>query len=460
MDPRRTKDVVVLVNAGMFGSESAFHERLTELGYPYLNVLSNQHFHTKQKVVPWIKNERCLFYRQPKKAENRKAYLSHVARTLRDKAKPRTIVAVLAAEESGVRLADQLADALGVDGNDPKTTDLRRNKFAAQQALKAAGLAHVSSEKVCDRQEVEAALARLRSSRKSCGVVVKPVDASSSLGVHFCKDDVRDVSTAVTRCIGTSMDYFDRDVTVCIIQEHVEGLEYAVIGTCCSGNVKIASMYFFEKIGIQQLSKTSVHPNDCRYPISSMLAYARQCCKVLGMRYGAFNAQFKLRKGTNTPVLIELNARHKGNPSYWYKLHKSVYGSLGNQLDAYLSAMIPHRRKMYWHPLPDVSLMKSSWKEVWLPSNTRRGRIVAKHWEKAKHRIRTFHSFREMQLTRKNIVCGTEDCVHETAGSKVAVVCLMGDSEATLDADEKALRAMLWREVIILEPFDDDDDGH
>ena len=46
--------------------------------------------------------------------------------------------------------------------------------------------------------------------------------------------------------------------------------------------------------------------------------------------------------------------------------------------------------------------------------------------------------------------------------SKVAVVCLMGDSEPSLDADEKTLREMLWRDVLILEPFEDgdgDDDG-
>ena len=211
-----------------------------------------------------------------------------------------------------MRLAEELAGAFGVDGNDPKTTDLRRNKLCAQRALEAAGMEHISTEIVHGRQEIATALARLRCSRKGCSFVVKPVDGSSSMGVYFCKDDVRDVSKAVTRCIGTNMDYFDRDVTACVIQEYVEGVEYAVTGTCCLGKVKIASMYTFKKVGIQQLSKSSVDPNDDRYPVSSMLAYTRQCCKVLGMRFGAFNAQFKLRKGTNTPVLIELERSTQG----------------------------------------------------------------------------------------------------------------------------------------------------
>jgi biotin carboxylase len=89
--------------------------------------------------------------------------------------------AVLAAGESGVELADRLAEALGLPGNGTALSAARRDKFAQIEAVRAAGLRAAAQIRVRDARHL-ADWHRSRGGR----VVVKPVRSAGGDGVSFC----------------------------------------------------------------------------------------------------------------------------------------------------------------------------------------------------------------------------------------------------------------------------------
>lgn len=91
--------------------------------------------------------------------------------------------AVIPGAESGVRLAEELASRFGLPGNDPKTTDKRRNKTRMMAAVQADGLA-ICAQKRCD--SVQDCLTWAETA--GFPVVVKPEASSGSDLVRICHD--------------------------------------------------------------------------------------------------------------------------------------------------------------------------------------------------------------------------------------------------------------------------------
>jgi L-amino acid ligase len=115
--------------------------------------------------------------------------------------------AVLPGTEPGTAAADALAFALGLPGNPPSTSHLRRDKFRMGEAVRAAGLAAV-------RQASVRSAAQARAVVREWGApptVVKPVTSVGSDGVRFC-DNEEGVVAAVeallgqTNCLGLPND--------------------------------------------------------------------------------------------------------------------------------------------------------------------------------------------------------------------------------------------------------------
>jgi hypothetical protein len=104
---------------------------------------------------------------------------------------------VLAGDESGVPLAEALADKLGLPGNDPRTTAARTRKTSMQEALYRAG---VPGPETC--RAATLGQARSAASRIGYPVVVKPDWSTSSVGVIACHSPA-----ALTTAFGQLMDH-------------------------------------------------------------------------------------------------------------------------------------------------------------------------------------------------------------------------------------------------------------
>ncbi|HEX4061563.1 MAG TPA: hypothetical protein VHY58_11165 [Streptosporangiaceae bacterium] len=88
---------------------------------------------------------------------------------------------VLPGDESGVPVAEELADKLGRPGNDPRTTGARTRKTDMQEALYRAGVPGPETCRATTIGQVRSAASRI-----GYPVVLKPDWSSSSVGVTVC----------------------------------------------------------------------------------------------------------------------------------------------------------------------------------------------------------------------------------------------------------------------------------
>ncbi|WLW53080.1 ATP-grasp domain-containing protein [Streptomyces sp. YU58] len=131
-------------------------------------------------------------------------------------------VAVIAASEFGIEVADELASRLGLRGNDPALSTARRDKFRMMEVLAAAGVP-------TSRQQRGSDLAALLDWWRASGldrVVVKPLDSAGSEDVYTC-DTEEEVAAAFRAGIGKTNLMLSANEEV-LIQEHLAGDEYVV----------------------------------------------------------------------------------------------------------------------------------------------------------------------------------------------------------------------------------------
>src|SRR5699024_9939870 len=110
----------------------------------------------------------------------------------------RGVIAVVAGQEPGVPLTDELSTALGVASNGTTHSKAKRDKFAMTETVRAAGIR-------CAAQHVATtadALAEWAGALGTTPVVVKPLSSASTDGVHIC-DDGDAVRTAAPSVLST-----------------------------------------------------------------------------------------------------------------------------------------------------------------------------------------------------------------------------------------------------------------
>ena len=218
------------------------------------------------------------------------------------------VTAVVAGTEIGVPLTETLAYRLGLPGNDPTTSDLRRNKGAMAAALLAAGIDGPRSLSTDSLREA-LAWADLQPGGE---FVLKPVDSAGSDGVAFCSSPA-EIRAAwqhlhqVPNAMGGSND-------VLVLQERLRGTQYvvnSVSGPSPSGLTRHAvteiwadhrTGHLYDRLDLLPVSKL----------IPRMLSrYATSVLDVLGVSTGPAHTELMYvpRRG---PVLIETGARPEG----------------------------------------------------------------------------------------------------------------------------------------------------
>ena len=88
--------------------------------------------------------------------------------------------AVLAGSETGVRLADKLADALRLPGNGGDSSDKRRDKHSQQEAVRAAGARAIKQALCTSLEDVSAFLDTFGDA--PVDVILKPTESAGSDG--------------------------------------------------------------------------------------------------------------------------------------------------------------------------------------------------------------------------------------------------------------------------------------
>ena len=217
------------------------------------------------------------------------------------------ILAVVAGSELGVPFADQLAAAFGLPGNNPLSSNARRDKNAMQAALANAGLRHIRGRAV---QDIDAALAFARELDR-WPLVVKPLASAATQGVHICQDQ-----EALCRCMESLFQentLFGSPNTSLLVQEYIEGREYVVNSVSRQGVHRLTDFWVYNKLRMGDAGNaydnmrlfTRLEPGHRR-----IIQYACQVLTALDFSFGP--SHMEIMVDAEGPVLIEVGARPMG----------------------------------------------------------------------------------------------------------------------------------------------------
>jgi biotin carboxylase len=214
---------------------------------------------------------------------------------------------VVAGAETGVPLADALAERLGLSGNGTALSHARRDKHAMAEAVRAAGLNAVAQLRTGDPAE---AVAWARA-RDDWPVVVKPLDSAGTEGVFFCQD-AAEIEAAFAASIDrpNALGGANREL---LVQEELRGTQFFTDSISWDGVHHVSETW--------RSRKRLVHGTCEMYDYEDLLeprgpeqdvvaAYVRGVLDALGVRYGAAHTELVLTD--RGPVLIECGARMQG----------------------------------------------------------------------------------------------------------------------------------------------------
>ncbi|AJC48730.1 ATP-grasp domain-containing protein [Allofrancisella guangzhouensis] len=275
------------------------------------------------------------------------------------------IVAIIAGTETAVELTDQLAYALSLPGNSPKTSFLRRNKYQMIEAIKKAGLntanqiATSSLKDLICWYQMNFVMNEM--------VVIKPLNSAGTDHVMFCSS-VEEIKQAAKKILG-EINKLGLLNQLVLGQSFLIGDEYVVNTVSMDGKHHLTDIWQCYK---QRVQGAGFVPG-CEVLLSSqgerqkqLKEYAFKALKALGFSQGP--AHFEIMFTEGGPTIIEVGARVQGgvNP----KVHLECIGSsqLIKTIDSYID---PKKFLSYYKE--DYLLSKySRWADLIVP----RGGII------------------------------------------------------------------------------------
>ncbi len=217
------------------------------------------------------------------------------------------IKAVFPGCEYGVRLADRLTSALGLRGNDEKTTYLRCTKAGMHEALGKAGIRRIETERV----NCESDIGEFWKKNNLDKCVLKYSESAGTVGLKICSS----IEEAIEhyKLMSSSEDFMGEIGSDVLIQEYISGTEYIVNTLSCEGKHMITDVWTYSKV--QASDGTLAYDyvkliKDLEPGHTDMIRYAYKVLDAVDMKWGLCHIEIKIdRKG---PVLIETNARPMG----------------------------------------------------------------------------------------------------------------------------------------------------
>ena len=193
------------------------------------------------------------------------------------------VIAVLAGAETGVELADQLSERMGLITNGTALSEARRNKFVMGETIRAAGIRAVKQLRATTWGEINQWITEWNP--MPFKVIVKPMDSAGSDDVTLCQSIV-DVQNAFGNIMGkvNGLGLVNKAV---LVQEYLEGQEYVVDMVSRDGEHKVAAIWAYDRrpangahfvcFGQRILTATDEH-------CPELVAYMKKVVTALGIR--------------------------------------------------------------------------------------------------------------------------------------------------------------------------------
>jgi biotin carboxylase len=215
---------------------------------------------------------------------------------------------VIAGSESGVVLAEELADRLGLPGNGMRDPMARRNKYKMAEAVRRAGIAAADTLLSASAEEIVA----WASARGQWPVVLKPTESAGADNVIVCSsaDEVR----AACQKIMASLDRYGRRNQAVLAMEFLDGEEYFINTVSRNGVHHIVEIWRYQK----KWARTDRLKHDYEYPVPAddpeaveVGRYTLAVLDALEITDGAAHPEVMFT--ARGPVLVECNARLCGS---------------------------------------------------------------------------------------------------------------------------------------------------
>lgn len=212
--------------------------------------------------------------------------------------------------ESGVLVADALAEHLGLAGNGTLLSWARRDKHAMGEAVAAAGLRAIRQLATDD----PAAARAFRAAQAPGEVVIKPLDSAGTEDVYFCSDDAQ-IEAAFAAILGKVNGMGTMNLQA-LVQERIIGRQFTANLVSVDGVHHLAELWSYETVLVPGAGSLCDHERllDGSEAEHAIIApYARDVLDALGIRNGP--AHMELFIDATGPVLVEVGARLQGSMS-------------------------------------------------------------------------------------------------------------------------------------------------
>mgnify|MGYP001497537485 CR=1 FL=1 len=271
-----------------------------------------------------------------------------------ERLRPTNPKAVIPGCETGVELADQLADRLGLACNAIDLSHARRDKFKMYEACSKAGVS-VLNYGLFDSLDP---LQNWVEKHNNYPVVIKPARSAGADGLHFCHNREQ-VSQAFENILHSTSMFGESNQAV-IAQEFARGYEIVVNTVSCNGWHRISDLWKYAKS--ETVDGHSVYDGveivqDFGKDTDAVLQYTRSVLDALQITTGAAHTEIMVtEKG---PILIECGARPMGGSFPQEIIHSCLgYTQLEMSIDAYLSPDTFQTRWDYPYALQRYALFK------------------------------------------------------------------------------------------------------
>lgn len=216
-------------------------------------------------------------------------------------------IAVVAGQEPGVPLADELAERLGLPTNGTARSTARRDKYEMIEALRAAGVRCADQFRSDSAEEI----VRWAERRGEYPVVVKPLNSAATDGVEICADPTQ-VRKAAESVLGSRTIYDELNEQV-LVQSYLDGTEYVVDMVSRDGKRYTCGVWEYRKrlLGTHNIYDREVVLEPAERPVPELIAYLDEALAALGIDHGPTHAEVIVT--ADGPTLVEVGARLAGN---------------------------------------------------------------------------------------------------------------------------------------------------
>mmetsp|Transcript_16298 Transcript_16298/g.26907 ORF Transcript_16298/g.26907 Transcript_16298/m.26907 type:complete len:560 (+) Transcript_16298:107-1786(+) len=216
-------------------------------------------------------------------------------------------VACMADNETGVQYADLIAACFGLPHNSLRLLRARRDKAEMKRAVAEAGLRVAKYTRVFDSETVPRTMLR-----HHFPVVVKSPQSAGTDLVFVCKSEA-EVRKAVSTVLQTR-DCFNHLPCFALVEEFIEGQEYAVNMMATPHEVKVTDVWRYDKrvdehgTPIYEQAELETDIESATY--TALAQYGERVARAVGIERGPAHMEARMTK--DGPVMIEIAARFCG----------------------------------------------------------------------------------------------------------------------------------------------------